>query len=395
MPMPRSSRSGRGYRPIAWNAAMRAWRRYGHEPGRPSPCVWELQEHQPTPAPTGALRRVGRPSRRRGATAGALRLGQIVVDGDDVYWLEGRASEGGRNVLVRASRRQRRRWTSRRRPSTSAAACTSTAARPTPCTRARSTPPTSPTSSSTRSPPGAPPKALTPAGLLLCAVPRGRRAPAPAVRARGPHEGRRPAAGGDRGGAARRRRAVGRAWCWRRAPTSIPIRAQSRRPSTRVAAVEPSATCRGTAPSSTSPTSTRAACRSAPVRVAGGADESVFQPAWSPDGVLYFVSDRTGWWNLYRQRGRRRPSRCTRCRPTSASRSGASARRPTPSRRRRPHRRHLRRERPLAHGAAGARAATVRAARPHARSARCGRGRRRAPPTSWAARPPRGRPSRA
>lgn len=30
------------------------------------------------------------------------------------------------------------------------------------------------------------------------------------------------------------------------------------------------------------------------------ADESVFQPAWSPDGMLYFVSDRSGWWNLYR-----------------------------------------------------------------------------------------------
>jgi dipeptidyl aminopeptidase/acylaminoacyl peptidase len=35
-------------------------------------------------------------------------------------------------------------------------------------------------------------------------------------------------------------------------------------------------------------------------RVAGGVDESIFQPQWSPDGVLYFVSDRTGWWNLYR-----------------------------------------------------------------------------------------------
>ena len=37
-------------------------------------------------------------------------------------------------------------------------------------------------------------------------------------------------------------------------------------------------------------------------RVAGGVDESVFQPEWSPDGELYFVSDRTGWWNLYRWR---------------------------------------------------------------------------------------------
>jgi len=37
-------------------------------------------------------------------------------------------------------------------------------------------------------------------------------------------------------------------------------------------------------------------------RVAGGKDESIFQPEWSPDGVLHFVSDRTGWWNLYRWR---------------------------------------------------------------------------------------------
>jgi dipeptidyl aminopeptidase/acylaminoacyl peptidase len=34
--------------------------------------------------------------------------------------------------------------------------------------------------------------------------------------------------------------------------------------------------------------------------VAGGSGESVFQPEWSPDGILHFVSDRTGWWNLYR-----------------------------------------------------------------------------------------------
>jgi len=34
--------------------------------------------------------------------------------------------------------------------------------------------------------------------------------------------------------------------------------------------------------------------------VAGGAAESIFQPEWSPDGVLYFASDRSGWWNLER-----------------------------------------------------------------------------------------------
>lgn len=35
-------------------------------------------------------------------------------------------------------------------------------------------------------------------------------------------------------------------------------------------------------------------------RVAGGPDESIFQPEWGPDGELYYVSDRTGWWNIYR-----------------------------------------------------------------------------------------------
>jgi dipeptidyl aminopeptidase/acylaminoacyl peptidase len=37
-------------------------------------------------------------------------------------------------------------------------------------------------------------------------------------------------------------------------------------------------------------------------QVAGGPEESIFQPEWSPDGVLHFVSDRSGWWNLYRLR---------------------------------------------------------------------------------------------
>jgi dipeptidyl aminopeptidase/acylaminoacyl peptidase len=38
-------------------------------------------------------------------------------------------------------------------------------------------------------------------------------------------------------------------------------------------------------------------------KVAGGPEESIFQPRWSPDGTLYFVSDRSGWWNLYRRDG--------------------------------------------------------------------------------------------
>ncbi len=37
-----------------------------------------------------------------------------------------------------------------------------------------------------------------------------------------------------------------------------------------------------------------------PECLAGGDGEAVFQPEWSPDGVLHFISDPTGWWNLYR-----------------------------------------------------------------------------------------------
>jgi len=37
--------------------------------------------------------------------------------------------------------------------------------------------------------------------------------------------------------------------------------------------------------------------------IAGGDDESVSEPCWDSDGSLYFLSDRDGWWNLYRRRG--------------------------------------------------------------------------------------------
>ncbi|MFM7719069.1 MAG: prolyl oligopeptidase family serine peptidase [Actinomycetota bacterium] len=40
-----------------------------------------------------------------------------------------------------------------------------------------------------------------------------------------------------------------------------------------------------------------------PDLVAGGPEESVLQPSWSPDGALHFVSDRSGWWNLHRLEG--------------------------------------------------------------------------------------------
>jgi dipeptidyl aminopeptidase/acylaminoacyl peptidase len=38
----------------------------------------------------------------------------------------------------------------------------------------------------------------------------------------------------------------------------------------------------------------------APRAIAGGLAESICQPEWSPDGnTIYFVSDRSNWWNLY------------------------------------------------------------------------------------------------
>ena len=37
--------------------------------------------------------------------------------------------------------------------------------------------------------------------------------------------------------------------------------------------------------------------------IAGGAEESAIYPAWAPDGALLFCSDRTGFWNLYRWDG--------------------------------------------------------------------------------------------
>jgi dipeptidyl aminopeptidase/acylaminoacyl peptidase len=43
-------------------------------------------------------------------------------------------------------------------------------------------------------------------------------------------------------------------------------------------------------------------------KIAGGVNESVCQPEWSIDGTLYFIYEGTGWWNLYRwQNGKVEP----------------------------------------------------------------------------------------
>ena len=45
-------------------------------------------------------------------------------------------------------------------------------------------------------------------------------------------------------------------------------------------------------------------------KIAGGARDSICQPSFSPDGTLCFVSERTGWWNLYRWSGGRAEPLC-------------------------------------------------------------------------------------
>lgn len=40
-----------------------------------------------------------------------------------------------------------------------------------------------------------------------------------------------------------------------------------------------------------------------PSLIAGNKEESVTQPRWSPSGRLHYVSDRSGWWNIYDEDG--------------------------------------------------------------------------------------------
>ena len=59
-----------------------------------------------------------------------------------------------------------------------------------------------------------------------------------------------------------------------------------------------------------------------PVVVAGGAAESVLEPQWAADGTLYFISDRSGFWNLYARCARRAHGRYGRAPQNSPHRCG-------------------------------------------------------------------------
>jgi dipeptidyl aminopeptidase/acylaminoacyl peptidase len=235
--------------------------------------------------------------------AGALRLGSVVLEGDDIYWLEGRPEEAGRNVVVKRS------------------ADGSTADVTPPGSNVRSRVHEYGGAAYTvshgtvyysefgdqrlyRLRPGGVPEALTPAGNWFYADAQvdGKRDRLVCVRE--DHSSRAPEAvttlvslplsagpapadvivAGHDFYSTPRFSPDGSRLCW-------------------VAWRHPQMPWDGTelwvaevAPNGSLGT---AAC------VAGGPTESIFQPGWSPDGELFFTSDRSGWWNLYRLRGNR------------------------------------------------------------------------------------------
>ena len=110
--------------------------------------------------------------------------------------------------------------------------------------------------------------------------------------------------------------------CWSAARTSSPTRGWRPTASRCPGCSGTTRTCRGTPPSSSSaPPTAPSTCSPA------GPGESVVQPVWGADLALWWFSDRTDFWSLYRkrphERGRARPRRGQ---PTSPARSGCSGR---------------------------------------------------------------------
>ncbi|MGH7247153.1 MAG: S9 family peptidase, partial [Pseudomonadota bacterium] len=60
----------------------------------------------------------------------------------------------------------------------------------------------------------------------------------------------------------------------------------------------------------------------APAALAGGPKESIFQPEWLPDGsAIVYVSDRSGWWNLYIYDCGSREAHCIKSMPAEFARA--------------------------------------------------------------------------
>ncbi len=260
-----------------------------------------------------------------------VRLGAVAAVGDDVWWTEGRPAEGGRQVVTRAARGRAARPVERPHPG-------ARVRRRVLARRARRAGHALVFSEWTdqrlyRLDEGGTPQPLTPepptpSGLALRgpgAVARRHRG---VVRARDRH---RPGTRSPERSS--RCRSTGPARSARSSPTATSWRSPG---SARTAASWPGSPgttrgCRGTAPSCASASSTTRARSTAGARSWADPTESVLQPEWADDDTLYVVSDRTGWWNLYRlgAPAAASPLRCARARRSSAPRCGSSARPPT------------------------------------------------------------------
>ncbi len=225
---------------------------------------------------------------------------QIALDGEDIYWIEGRPAEGGRQVIVRQRpdgtredvnpaplQRPHPRSRIRRRRLSS-------------CMTARSTSPTSPTSGSTRPSPGRQPRPLTPRRGPSLRRRCGRcAAQPPDLRARGPQR----RAGEAKNGIVAVDLDTGDETLLVGGDDFYSARASARTARRWPGSPGTTRTCPGTAASCGSATLDADGLPASRARRSpADRTESIFQPEWSPAGVLYFVSDRSGWWNLYRWR---------------------------------------------------------------------------------------------
>jgi len=236
------------------------------------------------------------------ATAGALRFDYIVLDGDDVYWLEGRASEGGRNVIVRRTPDGRLSditppgFNARSRVHEYGGA-------PYIVHRGVTFFSNFDDQRLYRHAPGAPPLALTSPGYFYadCVVdaPRSRLLCVREDHTKAGHEPINTIVAVDIGSAhANVSAQAGLVIASGADFYSDPIVSPDGRRFAWLEWRHPNMPWDGTElwVADFKPDGSLDVRK----RIAGGEDESIFQPEWSPDGRLYFVSDRTGFWNLYR-----------------------------------------------------------------------------------------------